>query len=99
LAEAVTFETVSFTPVLFVSLMERAGLLVFTVWLAKVTLAGANVTLALDPVPVKVALCGEFDALSVTTTVPVRVPVTMGVKAMLMVHVPPAATDVPQLLV
>ena len=43
--------------------------------------------------------CGLPLALSVTIIVPVCVPVDVGVKVTLMVHCPPAVTEVPQVLV
>lgn len=40
----------------------------------------------LVPVPVNVALCGLFDALSLTVSVPVSVPVAAGLKVTVIVH-------------
>ena len=40
-----------------------------------------------------------MEALSLIVTVPVRVPVAVGLKVTLMVQLPPAATELPQLLV
>src|SRR5437867_6271041 len=54
---------------------------------------------AVVPVPVRLAVCGLFVALSVTVSVPLRVPVAAGVNVTLIVHVTPAATELPQLLV
>ena len=51
------------------------------------------------PVPVRLAVCGLFVALSVTVRVPVRVPPAVGVNVTLMVQVSPAATLAPQLFV
>jgi len=48
-------------------------------WLAKVGLAGDRLT-GTVPVPIKLAVCGAFGALSLTVRVPVRVPRTVGVK-------------------
>ena len=50
------------------------------------------------PLPVRLTVWGLLPALSVMVRVPVRVPVTVGVKVTLMVQLPPAATDVPQVL-
>lgn len=51
------------------------------------------------PVPVRLMVCGLLLALSVMVTVPVRVPVAVGWKVTLMVQLPPAVTEPPQLLV
>ena len=51
------------------------------------------------PVPVRLAVCGLFLALSVMVRVPFRVPVAVGLKATLIVHLAPGATLVPQVLV
>jgi hypothetical protein len=48
-------------------------------WLAKVRLAGDRLTGAV-PVPLNCAVCGEFEALSLTVSVPVRAPRAVGVK-------------------
>src|SRR5579864_3842563 len=75
------------------------ALLVFTSWLANVSEVGERVAIALTPVPDSEAVCGlPLSASSLTVRVPVRVPVAVGVKEMLIVHVPPTATT-PQLLV
>ena len=72
------------TPVLLASLMVFDALVVFTAWFAKLKLVGEKVTLAEAPVPVRVILWGLLVALSVTTTVPRRVPLVVGVKITLM---------------
>jgi len=54
-------------------------LVVLITWLAKVRLAGDRLT-GTVPVPIKLAVCGEFGALSLTVSVPVRVPRAVGVK-------------------
>jgi hypothetical protein len=90
---------VNLEPVLFVSLIALAALLVFMVWLPKFKLVGVNVMPGVAPVPVRVAVCGLFVALSVTTTVPERVPVAVGVNTTLIAQLAPAATDPPQVLV
>ena len=53
----------------------------------------------LAPVPVRLMVWGLFEALSVRVTVPVRVPVAVGLKVTLMVQLPAAATELPQLSV
>ena len=55
--------------------------------------------LAATPTPVRLAVCGLPGALSVTLSVPVKVPMVSGVKVTLMVQLVLAATEVPQLLV
>ncbi len=49
--------------------------------------------------PERLAVCGLFEALSVTVRVAVSAPVVVGVKVTLIVQFAPAATLVPQLLV
>jgi hypothetical protein len=51
------------------------------------------------PVPVRVAVCGLFDALVVTLSIPVRRPIVVGVKITLIAHELPAATLEPQVFV
>ena len=62
-------------------------------------LVGDKLTIAAIPVPVRLIVCGLPDALSVMLTLPVRVPVAVGVKVTLMLQLPPAATDAPQVFV
>ena len=50
------------------------------------------------PVPVRGRMCGLPVALSVMVTEPVRVPVAVGAQVTPMVQLPPAATELPQLL-
>jgi hypothetical protein len=57
---------------------------------------GAGAVVALTPVPESCTTWGEPAALLFTVTLPVRVPATVGVNLRLIVHVPPAATEVPQ---
>jgi hypothetical protein len=54
---------------------------------------------AVEPVPVRLMMCGLPAALSVMVIAPVLVPVAVGVKVTLMVQVPVATTDVPQVVV
>lgn len=96
---ATMLEIVSLAPVLLVSLITFAALVVFTVWLPKLKLVGDSATVLVAPVPVMVTVCGLLAALSVTTTVPVKVPVAVGVKNTLIVQFAPTATEVPQVLV
>jgi hypothetical protein len=48
------------------------------------------------PVPVRDSVWGEFAALSVTVTAPVRTPATVGVNTSCTVHAAPAASVAPQ---
>ena len=59
----------------------------------------ATGTGAAVPVPVRVTICGEPVALSVTSRLPVTLPVVTGAKVTEMVQLAPAANDAPQLLV
>ena len=52
-----------------------------------------------DPVPVSAIDCGLPTALSVIITLPVRVPTAVGVKVTEIVHLAPAITALPQVLV
>jgi hypothetical protein len=52
----------------------------------------------LEPVPVRLTVCGLPEALSVTLKVPVRVPDAVGVNVTLMVQFPLAAREPPQVL-
>lgn len=52
-----------------------------------------------EPLPPKLTICGLVAALSVIVRVPVLLPATVGVKAILIAQVAPAAKLVPQLLV
>ena len=58
-----------------------------------------DVNPAVDPVPVRFAVCGLLLALSVTVSVPVRLPTTVGVNVTLIVHLAFPATVVPQVMV
>src|SRR5438132_33702 len=69
-------------------------------WALKVRRVGLSLTPGpvAVPLPVRLTVWGLLPALSVMVRAPVRVPVTVGVKLTLMVQLPPAATDVPQVL-
>ena len=79
----------AFVPVFF-SVTVFAGLVVLSIWLAKVRLLGDKLT-GRTPVPVNEAVWGEVEALSVTVRVPLRLPETVGVKVTEIVQVAPAA--------
>ena len=67
------------------------ALVVLTVWLGKVRLAGEKEIPGTPvPVPVKLTDCGLVEALSVMVMVPVRVFTAVGVKVTEMVQNPPA---------
>src|SRR5258708_3115437 len=82
----------------FVNVRIRGALSVPTAWLTNVKFTGPSVTapeadrVAVGgtafaiPVPVSVAVCGLLPALSVTISVPVGVPATVGLKVMLIVQ-------------
>jgi hypothetical protein len=76
-------------------------------WIAVVAVPPAEAMVnALEPgarvtataVPLRATVCGDPPALSVTVSVPVREPATVGVKVTAMVQLAPGATLVPQLL-
>src|SRR5205809_845665 len=72
------------------------------VWLSKVSEVGERLAagvLEVTPDPVRLAVCGLPVALSVTETVAVRVPVVVVFNVPLIVQLPAAATELPQLLV
>src|ERR1700756_2166187 len=58
----------------------------------KVRLVGDKLTAGATPVPVRLTICGVLGALSLTSSVAVRVPVAVGVKVMLIVQDPPGGT-------
>jgi hypothetical protein len=69
-----------------------------TLSLPKARVVGARVTGA-KPVPVRLTVCGEFDAESVTEMLPVKAPVADGVNVASIVQVAPPASVEVQLLV
>jgi hypothetical protein len=74
-------------PVL-VRVTEPVLLVVLTTWLPKVMLEeGVKETPGAVPVPLRAIVCVPPEALSVIVTVPVRVPMTVGVKVTVMAHV------------
>ncbi len=84
---------------LLVSVTPCAALVLPTCWLLKLRLVGERVTAGAIPVPLRLTLCGLPAALSVIETVPVRVPVAVGVNVTLIVQLAAAATDAPQVFV
>jgi len=75
------------------------ALVVPTGILPKFKLVGARFTAGMTPVPVNAALWGLPLALSVTDSVPARVPVLVGLKLTLILQLVPASKLGPQLLV
>jgi hypothetical protein len=66
---------------------------------AMLMLAGVRLTTGTVPVPLSATLCGLPVALSVTLTVPVRVPEAVGLKATLIVQLAWSPSEAGQLLV
>lgn len=83
---------------LLVSVTDTGGLVVPTVRLENVIVAGVRPTAA-RPVPVVGTACGLLLALSVIVTVPLASPVTEGLKVTEMMHFFPLETEPPQVLV
>jgi len=86
---------------LLVSVTALAALAVPTNWLAKFTVAEPNEIweTGARPLPPRLAICGEFPALSVTVKMPVRLPVAVGVNAIEMEQLAPLVNVGPQLFV
>lgn len=80
-----------------VSVTVCGALVVPTVWLPKFKLAGENFITV--PVPARETVCGLPGALSVTSTLPISVPETVGLKTTVILQLAPAATLAPQLLI
>ena len=74
-----------------------AAIVVLTTWLPKPRLAGVRVV-ANTPVPDNDVLCGVLLASSETVRVPLCEAVAVGVNVTLIVQLPPATSDVPQVL-
>jgi hypothetical protein len=83
---------------LLASVTESGLLVVPTVRLVNVSLLVDKVT-ALMPVPTRAMVCGLLLALSVMVTAPLYAPVAVGLKVTEMVHLAPAETELPQVLV
>ena len=82
----------------FVSVTAWAELVVPTVRLENVRLVAEMVT-GEEPVPVRLTVCGLFEALSLNVSVPAREPVVAGVNVTLIVQEAPFAILAPQVLV
>lgn len=85
-------------PVLF-SVTDCAPLATPTFWLVKVRLVVVKVATGALPVPVMFTDCGLLLALSVSTNAAVRLPEAVGEKVTEKVHVPAAASELPQVVV
>ena len=85
-------------PVL-VTVMDLAALFVPTTWLAKESDVGEKAIAPVPPTPVKLSVWGLPEALSLTESVALLVPVAVGVKVTLMVQVWPTGTAAVQLFV
>jgi hypothetical protein len=68
-------------------------------WVPKLRLIGESATAGAVPVPVRPTDCVLPLALSPIVIAPVRVPVVVGVKVMLIVQLAPAVRLVPQVFV
>src|SRR5208283_2442533 len=85
-------------PVLF-SVTVCAALVVPRFWPLKVRLVGVTPANGALPVPVRLTVWGLLVPLSVMVNEAVRVPGAVGANVTLRVQVPPAATELPQVLV
>jgi len=83
---------------LLVRVKEKGALVIPTAVLVYFFEFGATLT-GWTPIPVRLIICGLLLALSVIVTDPVSVPVVVGVKVTEIVHLAPAATVVPHVLV
>src|SRR5579859_1067601 len=79
---------------LLVRVTDCAPLVAPTTWLPKVRLEELSETPGAVPVPVKAIVCVPPEALSVIVTVPLRVPVVVGVNVTAITQVPLATTGV-----
>jgi hypothetical protein len=82
-----------------VSVALCVGELVQRFWLEKIRLPVERLTPGCIPVPLNTTLCGLSGALSVMVSVPVRVPMAVGVNFTLIVQFAPAARLLPHVFV
>jgi len=80
----------------FVNVTDFAALVVPTTNVPKLSEVGERNSCV--PVPVKATVCGLFAASSLKVNVPLRTPITVGVKVTLTVQLLPGASVVPQVL-
>jgi hypothetical protein len=83
----------------FVRVTLCAVLVVPSAWFPNDRLLEESVTDAAVPVPERLTVCGLPLALSVMLTKAARLPLAEGLKVTLIVQFPPAATELPQVLV
>jgi len=83
----------------FVRVTLRAVLVVPSAWFPNDRLVEESVTDATVPVPDRLTVCGLPVALSAMLTEAVSALAREGLKVTLIVQVPPAATELPQVLV
>ena len=76
-----------------------AALVVPTVCAANVKLVSERLTAGAVPAPERVMVCGLLPASSEMVIAPVNGPTVVGVNVTLIVQLPPAATELPQVLV
>jgi len=84
---------------LSLNVMVLTALGVFMAWFPNTSGVGESPTEGAVPVPVRGAVCGLPEALSVTVTEALLGPRALGVNVTLMTHRPPAATLVPHVFV
>jgi len=96
---AAPMESVVLAVPVFFTATVWLGLVVPTVCEEKVKLDGVNVIVTIVPVPVRLTVCGEFEAWSVIKIEPVRVPDAVGVNVTVSVQLAPGPSDAPQLFV
>ena len=75
---------------MFCNVRTSTALVVFTNWMPNPS-DGADKPAGVNPVPLNIAVCGEFGALSLTVSVPVRAPRAVGVKVIEIVQLSFAA--------
>jgi hypothetical protein len=80
----------------FVRVTDCAALVVARFWALKARLVAVRLAVGLAPVPVRLTICGLPMALSVTVISAVRLPADVGVNVTLIVQLPPAASELPQ---
>lgn len=91
--------TLRVAPPVLESVTACAALVVPTVWLVNVRVEGETPATGTLPLPLRLTVCGLPGALSLTLSVPERIPAAVGVNVTLIEQLLPAATDDPQLFV
>src|SRR5262249_6554019 len=85
------------TPAMLARVRLLAELVVPTAWVGNDSLAGESARSTV-PMPLRLAVCGLVWALSLTVSVPVRVPRAVGLNATGSAHLVPGACELPQVL-